>query len=330
VLNATLHRGPGVFETLAGEWDELAKRAMTNTPFQTLAYQRAWWRHLGPGELVTIALRGPADQLEGIGCFFLDDGALHFNGCVEETDYLDLICPAESAAAAWEVVLDCLLGSGLSFNRLELCNIRAGSQTLESLKVLAGGLGLSYEDRQCDVCPTIALPEEFEQYLASLDKQQRHELRRKLRRADGAEAAMEEITSPDALAQAVPDFLALLGSSDPEKAAWLSDARRALFQELADVALDGGMLQLLFLNVDGHRAAALFNFDYANRIWVYNSGLDPASYGHLSPGVVLTALAIEKAIKGGRSEFDFLRGDEEYKYRFGARDEPLYCVLMKR
>ena len=61
-----------------------------------------------------------------------------------------------------------------------------------------------------------------------------------------------------------------------------------------------------------------------------SSGLDPAAFAALSPGVVLTAAAIERAIDLGRAEFDFLRGDEEYKYRFGAIDHSIYRLTLQR
>ncbi|MCZ7665852.1 MAG: hypothetical protein M5U34_00745 [Chloroflexi bacterium] len=38
-------------------------------------------------------------------------------------------------------------------------------------------------------------------------------------------------------------------------------------------------MQLLFMAIEGQKAATLFNFDYNGRIWVYNSGLDPAAFG---------------------------------------------------
>ena len=130
--------------------------------------------------------------------------------------------------------------------------------------------------------------------------------------------------------EAVADFLVLLQASTFEKRDWLSEDRRALFFAVAEAAQKAGSLQLLFLKVDGKRAAALFNFDYGNRIWVYNSGLDPDSYGSLSLGVVLTAKAIELASENGRTEFDFLRGNETYKYRFGAEDTSIYQLQIAR
>jgi CelD/BcsL family acetyltransferase involved in cellulose biosynthesis len=56
---------------------------------------------------------------------------------------------------------------------------------------------------------------------------------------------------------------------------------------------------------------------------LYNSGYDPQFFP-LSPGNVLTAYTIQDAIRLGRARYDFLRGDEIYKFRFGAQPEPVY------
>ena len=37
-------------------------------------------------------------------------------------------------------------------------------------------------------------------------------------------------------------------------------------------------------------------------------------------------MLIESAIGAGLSHFDFLKGDEQYKYRLGARKRPLYEI----
>jgi len=86
----------------------------------------------------------------------------------------------------------------------------------------------------------------------------------------------------------------------------------------------------MFLEVEGERAAALYNLDYKDRIWVYNSGLDPVAFGHLSLGVVLTTKAIELAIEDGHAVFDFMRGNEEYKYRFGAQDTYVHRIHITK
>lgn len=325
--------GEEAFNTLAAEWDAVAGQGMTDTPFQTLAYQRAWWTNLAPdgATLLTVAVRDEAGGLTAVGCFFVLDGALHFNGCVEETDYLDLIAPAEGAEVAWAAVLDCLESvNEPAWTRLELCNIPAASPTRTILPALAAARGYEFDEEQAEVCPTITLPDTFDAYLESLDSKQRREVSRKLRRAEAAGLTTTAVGPEDDVDAAVDQFLDLLQKSTFEKRDWLNEGRRALFHELAHAAQAAGTLQLLFCGIEGRAAAALFNFDHRDRIWVYNSGLDPAAFAALSPGVVLTAAAIERAIALGRNEFDFLRGDEAYKYRFGAVDQPIYHLTLRR
>jgi CelD/BcsL family acetyltransferase involved in cellulose biosynthesis len=82
-------------------------------------------------------------------------------------------------------------------------------------------------------------------------------------------------------------------------------------------ASERGYLWLAFLEVDGSKAAASLNFDYKNKLWGYNSGVG-REHMELSPGWVLLADVIQWCCENGRSEFDFMRGDEDYKYRFGG------------
>jgi CelD/BcsL family acetyltransferase involved in cellulose biosynthesis len=328
-----LYHGESVFDALAAEWDDLAARSMTNTPFQQLAYQRAWWQHLRPdgATLHTVALRDQDRVLSGLACFFLLDEVLYFNGCVEETDYLDVICPAEPAPALWQAVLDRLCSRDFpEWKAFDLCTVPEASVTRNLFPDLIRQNGFDFHEEIHEVCPVIQLPATFEEYLESLDSKQRREVQRKLRRAEAADARLLIIGRDDDLEVAVDHFLDLLQKSTFEKRDWLNEGRRALFHETARAALDSDMLQLAFMEVEGTKAAALFNFDYNGHIWVYNSGLDPAAYGALSLGVVLTTKTIEKAIADGRTTFDFLRGSQEYKYRFGAKETHVYRLQARR
>jgi CelD/BcsL family acetyltransferase involved in cellulose biosynthesis len=61
----------------------------------------------------------------------------------------------------------------------------------------------------------------------------------------------------------------------------------------------------------------------------YNAGVDPEAR-YLSPGVVLIAGLVRRALEAGAKRFDFLRGDESYKYEWGAVDEPVQRLLVRR
>jgi CelD/BcsL family acetyltransferase involved in cellulose biosynthesis len=118
--------------------------------------------------------------------------------------------------------------------------------------------------------------------------------------------------------------------STPEKDAFMDPRMQEFFLEVAQILQQEGWLQLTFVEMEGQKSATLLNFDYNDAILVYNSGYDPGSFRHLSPGIIVTAMCIENAIKLGRQRFDFLRGSEEYKYRFGAQDTTVRRLLIAK
>ena len=325
-MQVHLFEGKEAFSALAETWDEVAMAGMSDTPFQMWAYQRAWWEHLQPAGATLHTVVAYEDKRPfAIGCFYLVDGVVHFNGCLEETDYLDLIAAPQNAEAGWTAVFEAFHSPDFpQWHTLDFCNVPSASPTRTILPKLAAKYGYTWQESVQEVCPVIKLSNTFDGYLDGIDSKQRREINRKLRRAQASGVRLRAVGAEDDVKTAVDQFLTLLQSSTFEKRDWLNDGRRALFYDVAAAAQKANTLQLLFVEVNGERAAALFNFDYKGRIWVYNSGLEPNAYGPLSLGVVLTAMAIEYAIENGCSEFDFLRGNEIYKYRFGAQDTTIH------
>ena len=84
-----------------------------------------------------------------------------------------------------------------------------------------------------------------------------------------------------------------------------------------------GLLKLGILEMDGHIMAAVICFDYDDRIYLYNSGYDPG-FNYLSVGLLSKVLCIKESIESGKKIFDFLKGDEPYKYNLGGQEVPLY------
>nr|NIO67997.1 GNAT family N-acetyltransferase [Anaerolineae bacterium] len=182
-----------------------------------------------------------------------------------------------------------------------------------------------------DVCPVIDLPATWDAYLASLDKKQRHEIRRKMRRIEReADVHWYIVDQGRDLAEEIEAFIELHQKSSADKDDFMDEQMKDFFRAVAHVLQAPGWLQLAFIEVDGRKAASMLNFDYEDAILVYNSGYDPQHRAHLSPGIVLLAYCIQHAIALERAKFDFLRGDEPYKYRFGARETKVYRLIIVR
>jgi CelD/BcsL family acetyltransferase involved in cellulose biosynthesis len=325
------------FWALKPEWNSLLRRSYYDNLFLTWEWQSTWWKHLGEGGLVLLGFRGGEDgRLVGIVPFFCaEDGGgrsiLSLVGCRDVSDYLDLIIESGQEEAVYRALLDYLQDGAPDWDVLDLCSIPQGSPTSAVLRDLAESQGLQTLVEVEDVCPIIPLPATWDEYLMSLDKKQRHEVRRKLRKADGAADTRFIIVGPDHdLDAEMHAFIDLHQKSTPEKDLFMEPRMQGFFIEVGRELQACGWLQLVFVEMDGHKAASLLNFDYGDSILVYNSGYDPHRFRHLSPGIVVTARSIEHAIALGRQKFDFLRGDEVYKYRFGAQDTEVRRLLIAK
>jgi CelD/BcsL family acetyltransferase involved in cellulose biosynthesis len=316
------------FEALHDEWNALLLLNATNVIFLTWQWQSTWWQSYQPGDMWVLTARDEANTLVGIAPWFREAGSnvLRPIGCVAVTDYLDILVIPQYRELFCQGVAEHLAEHRGWISQISLCNTPGNSPTLEILPRSLAERGFAVNVREQEVCPAIMLPSDFEAYLGQLDKKQRHEARRKLRRAAENDAHVEwYIVGPGHDLEAeLEKFIKLMAASDVEKTAFLDDPQNlGFFRAMVRRVAACGWLQLAFLTVSGDPAAAYLNFDYDNRILVYNSGLYPEKYGYLSVGIVLLLRLIEHAIEQGRSVFDFLRGNEEYKYRMGGKDRPV-------
>ena len=335
-LSIQTHHDTSVFEELEGEWNDLLHRSPADTLFLTLEFQRLWWRYLGEGELQVVTVRD-SGELIGIAPLFAKknaqgEQALAIIGCVEVADYLDLIAVQGREQEVYAALVDYLSGSGAPrWDVLDLCNVHQDSPTLAILPALAEARGWTASIAKEDVCPVLQLPGTWDEYLQMLGKKNRHELRRKLRRA-AAEPRLHWylVGLEHDLGNEIEDFLDLMAASTPDKEAFLTPQMRSFFRELARVTYDAGWLQLAFLEVEGQKAAAYINFVYNNRVMVYNSGLNWETFPHLSAGIVLAAHCIRHAIEQGFKAFDLLQGDERYKYQLGGQDVEVRRLVIRK
>ncbi len=120
-----------------------------------------------------------------------------------------------------------------------------------------------------------------------------------------------------------------LMAQDEEKATFLTPLMRESFHKTMRCAFDEGCLHLSFLEIGGNKAASYVSMDYLNTLWVYNSGIDPA-YIEYSPGWVLLGELLKWANENKRDTFDFMRGDEDYKFRFGAKKRDVLFLKVTR
>ncbi len=318
----------GGFEEVIDEWEAILPSCSTNTVFVTPWWQETWWRHFGDDSgLRLLSLRDERSVL-GIAPLMLSDGVLRFLGDSDLFDYHDFLVPKGNEAAFYDALFDYL--PEMEWHTIDLTSLPQGSFALEHVSNRARSRGYAVEVQNEDMAPVLRLPSTWDEYLAGLSKKRRHELRRKLRRLEGAGVNSQAVCdNPSTLPECMQDFFRLHRASRPDKAEFMTAERERFFVDAAVELASRGQLKLTFLALDGVQVASCMSLDYGDSYLLYNSGYDP-SYSELSVGLLSKALSIKEAIGARKRTFDFLRGTERYKYDLGAEDHPIYRLTVRR
>jgi len=261
-----------------------------------------------------------------------------FFGASYHADYATVLAAPTDLAAVCDAVVGYLADEDHSrWDVVDLRRLRAGDPATDALanafEWAAPKAGWVVTREQEDVCPVVTLApgRDFDYYLGTLDKKERHEIRRKVRRAEAAgTVALEQSANP------IDDLDAFI---DLHQKRWGAEglfppteggaASRRFFAGLFEDCVPSGIVDLSFLSVGGRKIAAGVTFDDGDAVYYYNAGVDPDARD-LSPGVVMVACYVQRAIALGRTRLDFMRGNEPYKYEWGATDSPIERLLVQR
>ena len=316
------------FTRLDTQWRELLHTATNNHVFFTPQWQNAWWQVFGSDyELVLLSLYDHR-ELVGIAPFKRKDGKLSFIGSSDVCDYMDFISKTGGEEYFFSQLLDYL--DKLEWSSLELDSILPESLAFKYFIPLARQRGCHVEIQQTNVSPQLLLPADWEEYLALLTTKDRHELQRKLRRLEQTRSVnYQTVTDRENLPPAMDSFFKLFKLSSADKANFMTGNKREFFNTMTAALAEKGNLKLSFLEIEDVPVSAVICFDYNNDIYLYNSAFDPA-FSALSVSLLLEVSCIRDAILKGKKRFDFLSGNERYKYDLGGKDVPIYQCLISR
>lgn len=326
---------PADLLTLRKDWERLAARAATANIFLTWDWMTAWCQHYAgemqprvlavydDGDLIALApLMIREHRVWRVPAFrriaFLGTGL---------SDRLDvLLTPGREQMGLGAVVSH--LGT-LPWDVADLDEVPEDSATARMLPGLAASSGLRVEVTPQSVCPVVKLCGDPEAQLARLGKSTRKKLayyQRRLARTHSV--AVEVLRDGPDLDEGLSAFLRLYQRCFAGRAgSGLTGERFAAFRrDVATRCAPKGRLLLILLRVDDEHVAAELTFLFGGTCYLYNLCHDPAWRGE-NVGTILQWEGIRHAILAGCHEYDFLRGDEEYKARWGS--EPRRHVRIR-
>ncbi len=311
------------FDSLTGYWTDSHNGLEWGSVFVLPQWLEVWRRCFAPEEEFCIDVVRQGQDVIGIAPLRVKEGRARFIGSPDVCDYQDFIVVPGRETAFFTALLDDLKRQGSA--GLDLAPVRPDSTVVTGLAEVA-------RDRKCevvagedDVTLEVELPSTWDEYLGSLDKKQRHELRRKLRRlwdADAVTYKCRQVNRTEA-AELTDAFLKLFALSRKKKADFMTERMQVFFRSLAETMADTGLLRYGILEVGEEVAAMIMGFDYRQSMYLYNSAYDPR-HNALSVGLLSKVLCLKESIERGMKKWDFLKGAERYKYHLGGSEVRLF------
>ena len=312
------------FYSLQNEWLALWTRTPKAAVYQLPVWQLNWWNRFRAGRLFVLELRA-GERLVGLLPFHADElNVLRpLGGRLYDID--GVLLEDESLAAAIPIALKTLEGAlpGLS---VEFPYI---PDTSPLLSMAEPEVWLDAR-RNLNTCPTLALPPgatALEQVVPdSMARNVRHTLSRAAR-VGGLTVEAATLATVDAQLTVLFDLHTARWGTKGRPGAFHDPRVRDFHRAVAPELLKLGLLELFVCRLGERVAAAFYGFAVRDTTYYYLSGFDPKE-NYASPGTLAVGHAIENAIKRGATSFNFLRGEEPYKYKWGAVDRPLWRRRM--
>jgi CelD/BcsL family acetyltransferase involved in cellulose biosynthesis len=330
-LNAEWIASAREFRLLQAEWRHLFERSGAENPFLSFEWMGTWWNHFGKGSrpaLVTVRnsdgrlvalapFRVSRSMRDGLGARRLSFLADTHVG----SDHLGILAEPAYAQAAAEEIARVVIRERKRWDYIAFQDAANGAP----VTYLADQLelhGMLRRQMNASNCPHTSLADSFDEYLAGISTGRRTSFRRrfrKIQRDHGAEFLM--LSEGSAIEAGFPELNRLhrmRAAQHGRNSAFVSPELDCFHMDAMEALAGCGRARLAVLRVKGEVVAALYGFVVGKTFSFYQCGMDPA-WRSGGVGQVVLGLSIREAIRAGCSDYDFLRGEEPYKFEWGCR-----------
>jgi CelD/BcsL family acetyltransferase involved in cellulose biosynthesis len=237
------------------------------------------------------------------------------------TDYLDALFDESETAACVDAFYTLLRERREEWTSLDVEQLRPHSPLYAATEFE----GLTIETIEENASPILTLPEggDLHAVMSSGHLKNLRYARRQMERAGNVEWVVADAGNRDELLDALFRTHAARWGMRGEEGMLMGDEIQSFHREVARGLLERGILRLYGLRFNARLVGALESFFEKDCAYFYLHGFEP-EVARYSPGIQLVGRFIDDAVARGIRRIDFLRGREEYKYRWGARDMPTY------
>lgn len=348
------------FHALEDEWGALVESGEF-TIYQTFEWNKSWWKYFGAGKKLHIILMYDDDgSLITIVPFFRDSVCVAKNdvyaclrflgssvsqpkgpnllGLHPYSDYLDFIIKPGYEEIAYAMLIQYLRRDEVAYHEIILDEIPEESTVWKYLIPELESKNYDFKIENSSVCPIIKLGGSWDDYQNSLSKKQRYNNNRALRMVDEDSKKgfhVKEVQNVDELNETF-DLLVDLHQKRWNQMGFpgaFGEIRMYNFmKEVVTDFFEKGWVQLRTaesVREKGRVIAVDLLFEYRNRTYLVHRALNSDShYSKYGPGNVLLSVAIKSATEKNMDYLDFLRGEEQFKFRTANTTAINKCITI--
>ncbi|MBJ6801406.1 GNAT family N-acetyltransferase [Geomonas propionica] len=319
----TVIDSPPELLSLAPSWSELLSASVSDSVFLTWEWISSWVEScLGANRRLFVLAFQDKGHLVGCAPFYIETGhgmlplrTVRFLGGPEGgSDYLDVVCRKGCEREIADRLYDFLMGEGRqAWDLLHLQDIPA-----ESVFLLRFLNRLDEEGKHAELgckafCPVTSLKGLRDGWPAAASDGCRKKFVRELavlEREGGVEHTVQMVGPSCSELESFFSFYERVSGRSGERL-------RPILQGFRNRRA-GNPLRVDTLAVDGREIAALLHFDYKNELFLYLVAVDKGFNPRISAGHLLLGKCILSALEQGYGSYDFLKGDEAYKFHWAA------------
>jgi CelD/BcsL family acetyltransferase involved in cellulose biosynthesis len=334
------------FLALRRDWEAVYAADPEAQFFLSWAWYSKWIRHI-EGEWLVLAARPDSGPAPYVAFFPLrvrvkakEGGGAHrvlLPAGNRAADYTGFLCtPAAQSRAipafarriktlSWvDLDLECFNASP-ERTRLFLAEFPSRDFAARGRQIVNAADGVDNS-----ICPYVELPGDWDSYLASLGPNTRQKARRFLRKLDLADGLRITLADASTIRRDLDILLqfwtAKWGARKGESAPVIA---RVLGRMLAHChETDTLFMPVLWRGDEALGALGILVDRQKRSLLFYVSGCNTIT-NNPPPGFLLHAYSIRHAIEAGFTTYDFLRGNEPYKYAFGPKEHRIGHIVLR-
>lgn len=317
------------FLSLEVEWNQLLQSSNNNNIFLTWQWTKLWIEAFNQNNNLCILEIRDNSSLIGIAPFYYKVARIPIKFKILKLcstddlspDYMDFIVKKGEERKVAGAVSKYLIEKDSSWAVIDFNNVLRESIVSKEFKDYYSNNNV-FEKNKDIICPYLQISGNYEDYLINkFKRKKRYNLKRQkkilLESKNLEYKSICEMSENISFIDKLFELHLKRASEKNIKSDFIKQKQKKFHRICCETLSKIGIIRTYYLGDKKSPVAVMYCYLYDNKLYYYQSGIDP-SWSKYSVGTVLLSLVIEECFKTGIKEFDFLKGSEDYKMAWSS------------